>query len=387
MKNCAKNDDSTSCRGGRLERPRYFPRQLITPAEMNLGQDYFRQRLRMHNRMLHGWGVVCGALVCEVPDRPWTVKVKQGYVLGPCGDEIWIDCDHLVDLRTCGISGAPGEPAEQSCDPWCSEVYVPRDPGGPLYVAVRYEELMTQPVRAQPTGCGCDDTSCEYSRWRDGYVIGVLDEWDCEEEAPNKDDLLEGPNPPCPPCPTDPWVVLAKVEVDTDGTTLSIDNCSCRRLVASFGDLWWQCQGEVSPPPVGGWFIGDVRAVDPASGAQLEVVKRNTAVQLEIFGGGFVEGVKAEFTGERGVKVRGVEVTRPELLTVHTVIQEKAEAGPHDLLLTHPNGEVLPKKEALVVEELSKPSPRPAASKASSAKARTARSRTKASGDEASGKD
>ncbi|PYV22134.1 MAG: hypothetical protein DMG27_18945 [Acidobacteria bacterium] len=39
------------------ERPRYFPRQLITPDDVTLEQDYFRNKLRRHNRLLHGWGV------------------------------------------------------------------------------------------------------------------------------------------------------------------------------------------------------------------------------------------------------------------------------------------------------------------------------------------
>ena len=52
------------CDGGLLERPRYFPRQLISDVELTLEQQYFRDRLRRHNRLLHGWGVVCGALVC-----------------------------------------------------------------------------------------------------------------------------------------------------------------------------------------------------------------------------------------------------------------------------------------------------------------------------------
>ena len=121
---------------GVLERPRYFPRQLMTPAEMILEQDYFREKLRRHNRMLHGWGVVCGAIVCRVacppgtngkggymvaaqawpcPEEsgpggwhPWNVSVSSGYILGPYGDEILINSQVIVDVRqhcTTGTSG------------------------------------------------------------------------------------------------------------------------------------------------------------------------------------------------------------------------------------------------------------------------------------------
>ena len=53
------------CQEGVLERPRYFPGQLMTPEEMILEQNYFRDKMRRHNRLLHGWGVVCGAVVCR----------------------------------------------------------------------------------------------------------------------------------------------------------------------------------------------------------------------------------------------------------------------------------------------------------------------------------
>ncbi len=259
------------------ERPRYFPRQLITPDDLTLEQDYFRNKLRRHNRMLHGWGVVCGAKVCPVASsdtatgdtgsaassyQPWVVSVSKGYILGPYGDEIIIDCCRTVDLRTAGTSGVTGEPCVEAPDPWCTDVFVKRDPTAPLYVAVKYRECRTRPVRVQPIGCGCDDTQCEYSRVRDGYEIGILTQCpDSQMNPPKLDDLGKGSTPDCPDCPSSPWVVLAKVVVDEDGTIASIDNCSCRRIVLSFGDFWWACQAaDLS--------ISGVTAVDPTVNLQ-----------------------------------------------------------------------------------------------------------------------
>src|SRR5579884_772449 len=242
------------------ERPRYFPRQLITPDDLTLEQEYFRNKLRRHNRIMHGWGVVCGAKVCPVPVangaasdptgasaassfQPWLVTVSPGYILGPYGDEIIIDCCRTVDLRTAGITGVTGEPCVQAPDPWCTDVYVQRDPNAPLYIAVKYKECRARPVRVQPIGCGCDDTQCEYSRLRDGYEIGILNQCpDTHQNPPQMDNLAKGTTPDCPACPTSPWVVLAKVTVDQDGTIATIDNCACRRIVLSFGSFWWACQ-------------------------------------------------------------------------------------------------------------------------------------------------
>jgi hypothetical protein len=126
-------------------------------------------------------------------------------------------------------------------DPWCNEIYEPRD-NGKLYVAVKYKQVATRPVRVQPIGCGCDDTACENSRWRDGYEIRILNAWpNCGATPPNLEDLFKGPTPQCAPCPDEPWVVLAEVTVEKDGKITTIDTCACRRLAASLMNVWWAC--------------------------------------------------------------------------------------------------------------------------------------------------
>src|SRR5262245_27853759 len=125
---CTCHSEPDACGSGVLERPRYFPRQLLTPAELTLEQQYFRDELRRHNRLIRGWGVVCGAEVCVLPEvradpnqparsQPWKVRVKPGYALGPYGDEILIDCERIVVLRTFGLTGEAGDCGEP-VDPW-----------------------------------------------------------------------------------------------------------------------------------------------------------------------------------------------------------------------------------------------------------------------------
>jgi hypothetical protein len=252
-----KSRRTATCAGaeGVLERPRYFPRQLITPDDLALEATYFRKRLRLRNRLLHGWGVVCGAAVCpaedpEEPGRPWAwhVKITPGYILGPYGDDIIIDCDHIVDLQATGVVRVAGERYSETHDPWCTEV-IADDMPDTVYVAVRYKEVMARLVRAQPAGCGCDETPCEYSRWQDGYEVGILTEcppghqkgksygkhhWaDCPPEIEEKGREEDCRWPACPPCPDSPWVVLAKIDLAEGGyiRRASIDNCYCRRVV------------------------------------------------------------------------------------------------------------------------------------------------------------
>src|SRR2546425_8060578 len=138
--------ESCVCESTVLCRPRYFPRQLITPEEMILEAQYFRDKLRRHNCLMHGWGVVCGAIVCHAPkcDNPkeneqWKVVVKPGYILGPCGDEIVIECDQVVDLRTASVTGLSGEPCPEPPDPWCNPATETKEPRT-VYIAVKYKE-------------------------------------------------------------------------------------------------------------------------------------------------------------------------------------------------------------------------------------------------------
>src|SRR6478672_11351488 len=92
--------DSPELRG--LERTRFFAHQLVMPDDLTQDQIYFREKMRRHNRMLHGWGVVCGACVTKGQGK-CDVIVQSGYVLGPYGDEIVIPRDVPIDLCKLGV--------------------------------------------------------------------------------------------------------------------------------------------------------------------------------------------------------------------------------------------------------------------------------------------
>jgi hypothetical protein len=296
---------NTGCCGGTTatcdstiaELPRYYPRQLITPDDLTLEQNYFRDRMRRHNRLLHGWGVVCGAIVCPATTTnsdgttsftPWQVKVQKGYVLGPYGDEIIVDCCRTVDLRTAGVTGVTGQPCIDAPDPWCSQIFTPPSTTNVLYIAVQYNQSMMRPVRVQPVGCGCDGTSCEYSRWHDGYQIGVLtscpacNACDPNETAPDKETLGGGAIPTCPDCSCGPWVCLAQVTLASDGTIQQIDNSSCRRMVLSLGNYWWLSSGNAS----GATATSVSAVVNPANPATTppQITAGGSAVPLAVQG-------------------------------------------------------------------------------------------------------
>ncbi|MGB9180943.1 MAG: hypothetical protein WCB68_17050 [Pyrinomonadaceae bacterium] len=375
--------DKELCANAALERPRYFPRQMLTQAELTLEQNYFRDRFRRHNRLLHGWGVVCGANICAIPNadnsgpETWQIRITPGYILGPYGDEIVIDCERVVDLRTAGVTGMAGESPVDQVDPWCSQVFVDRREG-PFYIAVKYKEIMTRPVRVQPIGCGCDDTQCEYSRWRDGYEIGILSECpDSHKEMQadkgqhrgtgkrmsayqNESDVYAYQSPPsppiedqkkdeneptiyfedgCPACPSDPWVILGLVQVGPDGAITGIDNCACRRMAPTLALLARACHRG----PIG---IRNVHSDRLAVGA--------TDVSIEVEGTGFETGARASLGN--GVTVKSIEVKADGTrLTFKADVSQHATAGARTLTITNPDCSTVTK--AVTVAQVTAKSP------------------------------
>jgi hypothetical protein len=235
-----------------LERLRYFPRQLLTADDMRVEQEYFREKARRHNRFLHGWGVVCGCTIEPVTDaKSWQVRVCPGYAVGPQGDEIWIDDCIDVDLLT----GAHDQPCavRWPCPPLESPPAAERDRRITAYIAVRYAECSSRPVRIHPAGCGCDETGCEYSRTRDSFEIKVLRELPQSHVDARKDDaewcttvhktppemlskLHLFPVPPCPPCVKEPWVVLGTVTFPSTGTPGSAGNTGANAMAIHYRD-------------------------------------------------------------------------------------------------------------------------------------------------------
>ena len=212
--NCKCETDPTPCDVTIFERPNFFPRQLVTPEDLNQVQNYFRDRLRLHNRMLFGWGVVCGARVQRIEGEDRKVQISRGFIIGPYGDEIYIPHVHEIELEASAVSSACRQVVE--CPPG-EESEDPR-----VFVAVRYTERKTRPVTVQPAGCGCRESECEYTRLQDCYEFQTLDV--CPESHQRRDvspdpfDVCNSPSRPCEPCPSDGWVVLAAVPVQRDGT-------------------------------------------------------------------------------------------------------------------------------------------------------------------------
>jgi hypothetical protein len=225
-----------------FERVRYYARQLLTAEDMRAEQDYFLERLRRHNRSLHGWGVVSG---CDVQPSaggaPWRVSVSPGYVVTPLGDEIWIDAQALCDLSQGNT------------------------PGRTVYLAVRHAEVGSRPAPVSSGGGACPNGDCEYTRIHDGFELTTLAALPASHTEASAADQQwcntlrawagGGTPPPVPPyvAPSEePWVVLATIQLPAQaGTPLNANaiNYQGRRALYSASALrqFATCLG-VTPP-------------------------------------------------------------------------------------------------------------------------------------------
>ena len=257
--------DMTNCNGSTsapaaAERVRYFPRQLLTDGDMSTDQEYFRLKLRRHNRFMHGWGTVCGLLVTAAPSEKmlWRVQIGDGYALGPYGDEIFVapDAQVFLDLETGGIASSDPCKPDSLLGPGGTPMA-----GSTVYVAIQYAECKTRPVHVTACGCGCETSACENSRIRDSFQVQCLTALPPSYKLPPPtitlcDYINNREVPACPPCPTDPWVVLAAITLPASSgkpvTSDHIDNFKWRRQIFSTAVLQQQiikcCCGQPKTP-------------------------------------------------------------------------------------------------------------------------------------------
>jgi hypothetical protein len=202
-------------------RPNYFHGKLLGDDDLTLEQSYFKAKLRRHNRLLHGWGVVAG-LDVTAGASPTEVVVGPGYALDSSGEELLVPEPVVVDLAGTLPDGASYD--------------------GPFYLAMRYEEFLTAPT---PSGEGEEE---QYDRVEEGVEMALLNGLpDPFEVMPSPDfaDTAQCSDAtkerPFPPPAGDPWLILADIVFGDDGSVAGIDPLAHRRFVASFGEFSFSC--------------------------------------------------------------------------------------------------------------------------------------------------
>ena len=83
---------------GSFARPRFFAGQLLQDDDLAAIDSYVAGKNRLHNRFLHGDGVVCGLDVSCHPCGGGSVMVGSGYALDCCGNDIVVPCREELDV-------------------------------------------------------------------------------------------------------------------------------------------------------------------------------------------------------------------------------------------------------------------------------------------------
>jgi hypothetical protein len=128
------------------KRVRFFPGQMLTAADFEVEQTYQMEKQRLHNRLLHGVGIVEGLKVTEGDSPSGGVVVSPGFALDGLGNEIVADHPIHIDIGPCG---------KDQC-----------------FVTLRYTEIATDAV---PTGSGAS----EFSRVEESFSIATAMEDPC----------------------------------------------------------------------------------------------------------------------------------------------------------------------------------------------------------------
>jgi hypothetical protein len=165
-----------------LARLRYFHGQPLSALDLQREQSYHRDRARLHNRLLHGWGVVCGLDVTVPEPRPTAecdeketgpeVVVMPGAALDCRGDEILVRHPRPVRLDALLSEETRKLLTERPAT---------------VYLAVCFHETPIDPTRPL-LASGCEPApDCQHARVLDSYRLVVT---------------LEPPDrgPRCEPC-------------------------------------------------------------------------------------------------------------------------------------------------------------------------------------------
>ncbi len=198
-------------------RNNYFAGQALTTDDFKNEQDYHIGKQNLHNKFLHGWGVVCGLWIVPSAEYDDRVILMPGVAIDGEGREIVVSKSMSMPI------GA------QKTD---------------LYIAIEYKPIPTGFV---PNLDG--DASLESMQARkieESFDFAILQ--DLPDEYESTKDLIERSRDGdiidaifrnhlvC--CPKNMPIVLAKIHVDGGKIREGdIDNISYRRLVLNSSDI------------------------------------------------------------------------------------------------------------------------------------------------------
>jgi hypothetical protein len=273
--------DQDECGYIAVERNRYFTGKYMAARDFQDEQTYFLSRHRLHNRLLHGWGIVCGLKVTHHPNPDcasrWVI-VHPGIAIDCCGRELIVECETSFEIpfeefeQDAGDEQSTSQEVEQRGS-YANQEQQTNNFGEfhyeRLLLALHYVEEEIERVPALFNESGCDRTRTEANRVREKAELIIVRfedvEGDCWRDprghpgVPCRDDCgdeLPGPSGSClkPNCPCGELVPLALLTYEPDHPErgLKIGKRGRRQLppppefLTHIVDINWPHGGEVT---------------------------------------------------------------------------------------------------------------------------------------------
>lgn len=137
-------------------RPRFFPGQLVTDADLSAGVAYQRAQQLLANSVLSGWGVYCGFALC-IDEKTCTVCVGPGVAIDAKGREL------VSNQSICIPRPTPSDvDGREQCDPCAKQL------DEKLWLALVYDDCLDAAKPRYGSVCGASvDPGCDFSRVRE----------------------------------------------------------------------------------------------------------------------------------------------------------------------------------------------------------------------------
>lgn len=202
-------------------RNRYFYGKLLDSYHFELETGYVNNKRWLLNRLITGYGVVCGLDVCATSDGKGII-ITPGVAIDKHGREMIVD-EQAQPIKIPPELAAAGSRSKEDRE----------HKGHYIHVVLCYHECTDRPTPVLAGDCGVQQ-DCEPSIIRERYKIelrsGCLPPAEPEMYIPDvvsggKIDygtLVKWISKKCPPCAGDPCIPLANIHLEGEG-----EDCHC----------------------------------------------------------------------------------------------------------------------------------------------------------------
>ena len=243
------------CKIPQFDRNHYFHGKMLSARDLEAEQRYFNEKRWLINRMVLGWGIVCGLEVCV---ENGCLVVRPGLALDCCGHELLV-CERqaLHANKIAEQLGVDESKSNANSKTYDESKYGHYEEGTPFALCLEYHECKLEPVKSSSACNSCDEQEegRQYNRIRDYYKLTIRpredacpkdhDDFCCPYEGLGRENSIHKAlverSRECPKCEECECVLLATGSLIRDGDAFRIqleeDYWKYRRVVYTNSSL------------------------------------------------------------------------------------------------------------------------------------------------------